>query len=377
MLPAWRAISTLLVLGLLGGCALFRPPEPGIGKSLEWSDLTGWESDRHTEAWPALQHSCKARGRKPDWKAICSAAAELANPDDETARKFFENWFVPHRVHGANRQKKGLITGYYEPLLHGSYTRSERFRHPLFGRPESLLIIDLGDRFPTLKDQRVRGRLEGNRVIPYYTRAEIDGSESPLQGNEILWLDDPNELFFLHIQGSGRVQLDDGQVIGVGYADQNGHPYRAIGRDLVERGELALEEVTLFSIRRWLRDNPDEAEALLFENPSYVFFVLREAPEKGPVGSLNVPLTPIRSLAIDPKLVNLGVPIWLDTHYPGQEDRPLRRLVMAQDTGGAIKGNLRADLFWGHGEEAERQAGEMKSQGSLVVLLPRVISAQE
>ena len=166
-------------------------------------------------------------------------------------------------------------------------------------------------------------------------------------------------------------------MIGVGYADQNGHPYRAIGRSLVEQGELALEEVTLFSIRRWLKDNPEKAEALLFENPSYVFFVLREAPEKGPVGSLNVPLTPVRSLAIDPKLVNLGVPIWLDTHYPGQEERPLRRLVLAQDTGGAIKGNLRADLFWGHGPEAERQAGEMKSRGSLVVLLPRAVSAQE
>ena len=367
----------MAVVGLLSGCALFRPPEPGIGKPLDWSDIPEWEADRHAEAWPALLQTCRARGGKSDWQSICEAAAQQ-DPDDEAARQFFERWFVPHRVHGAKRENTGLITGYYEPLLHGSYERSERFRYPLFGRPDSLLIIDLGDRFPSLKDQRVRGRLVGNRVVPYFTREEIDGTESsPLSGNEILWLDDPNELFFLHIQGSGRVQLDTGEVIGVGYADQNGHPYRAIGRDLVERGELAIEEVTLFSIRRWLNEHPDQAQELLFENPSYVFFVLREAPEKGPVGSLNVPLTPVRSLAIDPKLVNLGVPIWLDTHYPGDENRPLRRLVMAQDTGGAIKGNLRADLFWGHGEEAERQAGAMKSRGSMVVLLPRTAPAQE
>ena len=365
-----RAALPILLSVLLGACALFRPPEPGIGDPVPWDRVDGWNRDNQAEAWPALLQTCQRLGGKPDWQPLCEAAGSLESPDAETARAFFETWFLPHRVHGARRNAEGLITGYYEPLLHGSLTPSERYRYPLYGRPEELLIIDLGERFPSLARERVRGRLVGNRVIPYYTRADIESDSGLLEGDELLWLDDPNELFFLHIQGSGRIRLDDGTMVGVGYADQNGHPYRAIGKVLVDRGELALDEVTLFSIRRWLRDNPENAAELLNQNPSYVFFVLRDSPSEGPVGSLNVPLTPGRSLAIDPTLVSLGVPIWLDSHYPGKPEEPLQRLVLAQDTGGAIRGNLRADLFWGHGSEAEMLAGEMKSAGSLLVLLP-------
>ena len=233
------------------------------------------------------------------------------------------------------------------------------------------MSVELGEVYPELANKRIRGRLAGGKVLPFYSREEIDSDRSLLAGNELIWVDDRDAVFFLHIQGSGRVRLPDGRIIGAGYANQNGHPYLAIGRVLIRRNELKPEEVSLFTIRQWLRDNPARAEELLFQNPSYVFFVLQENPGEGPLGSLNVPLTPRRSIAIDPTLVDLGVPVWLSTNLPGNPQHPYRRLVFAQDTGGAIKGALRADLFWGHGQQAERAAGIMKESGSLIVLLPK------
>jgi len=358
-------------LTLLSSCALFKPPEPGIGKAIDWERIDGWDRDNHHEAWPALLNGCEALDKKPNWDQICAAARSIATPDSDRARTFFETWFVPHLVHGARGKTKGLITGYYEPLLFGSFEPSDRYRYPLYARPDSLLTIDLGERFPELKNQRLRGRLIGRKVVPYFSRAEIEADRALLQGNELVWLDDRDDVFFLHIQGSGRIELSNGDVIGVGYSDQNGHPYHAIGRILVERGELELEQVSLFTIKQWIRENPDQAEELLNQNPSYIFFVLRDDPGQGPIGSLNVPLTAERSIAIDPKLIELGSPMWLSTHYPGEEERPFQKLVFAQDTGGAIKGHLRADVFWGHDREAERAAGTMKSRGSLIVLMPR------
>jgi membrane-bound lytic murein transglycosylase A len=214
-------------------------------------------------------------------------------------------------------------------------------------------------------------------VVPYLSRGEIGngaGAER-LKGNELLWVDDPVGLFFLQVQGSGRVQLPDGSVVRVGYADQNGHPYQSIGAQLVARGALAREEVNLDSIRVWLAAHPDEAEDVLNSNPSFVFFALREPPAEtsvdGPLGSLNVALTPQRSAAVDPSFIALGSPLWLDTTLPGAEPRPYRRLLFAQDTGGAIKGPVRADVFFGHGPAAERLAGHMKQPGRLYVLLPQ------
>lgn len=366
-------LGLLLTVLLLGGCALLSPQPPGIGKPVEWDNLPGWSKDSHAEAWPALLNSCKALADKPHWQTICSKVSAIPEPDNSQARAFFEQMFVAHSVGGKNPGHQGLITGYYEPLLHGSETPSQRYRYPLYQRPDSLLIVDLGDRFPQLKSQRLRGRLVGNRVIPYFTRADIENDHGLLEGNELLWLDSQTDLFFLHIQGSGRVRLDDGRMVGVGYSDQNGQPYRAIGKILVERGELAMEDVTLFSIKNWLRENPDQAGEIMNANPSYVFFVLRDKAGDGPVGSMNVPLTAERSIAIDPELVSLGVPVWLASHYPGEPENAMQKLVFAQDTGGAIKGNLRADFFWGHGREAEQAAGTMKSPGQLWVLLPRTM----
>jgi membrane-bound lytic murein transglycosylase A len=361
------------VVCLLASCASAPSRIPGVGQPVSWTELPGWREDRLAQAWPALQNSCqKMPARDARWSKLCADAAMLPDSDDDTARAFFETRFVAHEVYGINGAADGLITGYYEPLLQGSLVRNDRFRYPLNRRPDDLVILDLGGLYPELQGKRYRGRLNGNRVVPYYSRAEISAGKHPPDEAVIAWVDDPVALFFLEIQGSGRVRLPDGQMLYVGYADQNGHPYVPIGRTLVESGALTLEEATMPSIRAWLSANPDKAREVLNSNPSYVFFMQRESAGTGPVGALNVPLLPERSIAVDPHFIPLGSPVWFDTTLPGDsEARPYRRLVFAQDTGGAIRGAIRADLFLGFGEKAERVAGTMRQRGKLYVLLPR------
>ena len=385
LIPIYRAkktINKLVLVGLiclLTSCITAPTRLPGIGQAVSWMELPGWQDDRLAQAWPALLNSCrKMPARDARWQALCADAALFPDPDDETARAFFETRFVAHEVAAGNGSTDGLITGYYEPLLHGSLVKTERFRHPLYRRPDDLVIVDLGDLYPELQGKRFRGRLSGNRVVPYYSRAEINHvplkqhqqDTRPISCQELVWVDDPVALFFLDIQGSGRVQLPDGRILPVSYADQNGHPYVAIGRTLVESGALKLEEATMPAIRAWLAAHPDQAQTVLNGNPSYVFFALREPDASGPVGALNVPLLPERSIAVDPTFIPLGSPVWLDTALPGSEPRPYRRLEFAQDTGGAIRGPVRADLFLGFGGNAERLAGAMRSRGKLYVLLP-------
>jgi len=367
MMPIFRTFALLLALLVFSGCQSL---EPGVGKPIHFSELPGWEQDQHAQAFSALGQSCIRLAKKPDWQTICKNADSLGTPGNEAAKLFFETHFTPHTLRGEKGKTQGMITGYYEPLLHGAMQADERYRYPLYQSPDDMLIIDLSSIYPSLKGKRVRGRVQGNKVVPYYSREQIDGEEMPLNGQELLWVDDRDQLFFLQIQGSGRVQLPDGKIIGAGYANQNGHAYISIGRKLIDMGELERKDVSMFSIKDWLKSNPERAKSLLNENPSYVFFVLRDNPEQGPTGSLNVPLTAERSLAIDPKFVDLGTPIWLNTSYPGNKQQPLQKLVMAQDTGGAIKGQLRADLFWGTGQRAENMAGNMKQAGEMYVLLP-------
>lgn len=367
---AGRALALLACVGLLSSC-VFRAPAPGIGESVSWESLPGWRDDRPAQAWPALLAGCKTLPqRDARWGDICNAAARLTDPDDDTARAFFEVHFTPHVVHPQEDARNGLITGYYEPMLYGSRTRSARFRVPVYGRPDDLLVVDLGEVYPELKGKRFRARVDGKRVVPYYSRAQIEHGKK-IAAQPILWVDDPVALFFLQIQGSGRVQLPDGQIIFLGYVDQNGHPFRSIGRRLVERGAMKLEDVTMQSIREWLSANPQEMNALLNSNPSYIFFAEREGELPGPLGALNVPLYPERAVAIDPSFVPLGTPVWLDTTLPDETKTPYRRLMFAQDTGGAIRGPVRADVFFGFGTRAEELAGRMKQPGSLHVLLPR------
>jgi len=365
-----RAACVVAVAVLAAGCALLFPPPPGIGGPVPWKDVPGWSNDHHAEAWPALLQSCRRLAETPPWQAICVAAQALPDPDDEQARAFFERWFVAHRAAGERGRRDGLITGYYEPLLAASRERTARFRYPIYGQPKDLLVVDLGALYPELAGKRVRGRLQGRRVVPYLSRQDIDSPQHPLAGNEIAWVDDPVGLFFLHIQGSGRLRLPDGRTLAIGYADQNGHPYTAIGRVLVDMGELAPDDVNLFTIRDWLRRNPQRAGDVLARNASYVFFALRKDPAGAATGALGVPLTAERSIAVDPAAIPLGSPVWLDTTLPGKGGAAYRRLVFAQDTGGAIKGYVRTDVFFGEGERAERLAGTMKQTGRLFVLLP-------
>lgn len=345
-----------------------------------WKDLPGWQTDNLEEAWQAFLLSCnrwKLRERKVwnDWQGVCEKASRVKG-GNEAIRHFFETELRPYALMEVNGQTEGVVTGYYEPLIQGSRQRNAQNNVPVLAPPPDMLTIDLGELYPDLKFRRLRGRLVGNKVIPYWTRAEIEARpDGEWPGEPILWVSDPVEFFFLQVQGSGRVELPDGRFARIGYADQNGHPYRSIGRALIERGELKLEEASMQGIQAWARRYPGRLRALLDENPSYVFF--RELTDDdvgqadgGPLGALGVSLTAGRSIAVDPRHVTLGVPVWLATTHPNSR-KPLNRLVLAQDTGGAIKGGVRADFFWGFGKEAGLQAGRMKQRGRMWLLLPR------
>ncbi len=278
---------------------------------------------------------------------------------------------MPNLVRAADGADTGLITGYYEPLLRGSRTRGGAYQTPLFKVPDDLITIDLASVYPELKSMRLRGRLVGKKVVPYASRADIEAADP--NGNAMLWVDDAVEAFFLQVQGSGRVQLDDGrETVRVAYADQNGHPYKSIGRWLVDKGELTLAQASAQGIKAWIVANPTRQQELFNANPSYVFFKEERLPDPsvGPKGAQGVPLTPGRSVAIDAQFLPLGAPIYLSTTQ-ANSDVPMQRLVMGQDTGGAIRGAIRADFFFGFGGPAAENAGRMKQRGTIWVLLPK------
>lgn len=366
-----KKIFALCLLVLLTGCAV---PKIAPTKHLviTWEAMSGWTTDNHAAAIPAFLRSCEKIREQNKWRHICAAAAALPkNVDDDTARLFFEKYFMPQQLLQKDNSEIGLVTGYYEPLLQGALQPSARYQYPIYARPDDLLTIELGVAYPSLQKRKLRGRLANGKIIPYHSRADINGESNPLAGHELLWVDDKVALFFLHIQGSGLVQLPNGDIIGVGYTDQNGHVYLSIGRLLAQRGDMELEDVNLFSIRQWLEQNPQRADELLHSNPSYIFFTRRDAVAEGPIGSLGVTLTPERSLAVDNEKITLGAPVWLDTVMPDDGKTPLQQLMMAQDTGGAINGDIRADVFWGRGTRAEKMAGLMKTHGRLYVLIPK------
>ena len=367
------------------------PPEPALElRPASFADLPGWSEDRHAEALPPLLASCRVLGRLPaerpvgrggvggtaaDWRLPCAQAAAAPAGDPAAARAFFEAAFRPWAVSDRGGEE-GLFTGYYEPTLHGSRRRGGRFTVPLYRRPPELIEVDLGRFRDDLAGERIAGLVEGVALVPFADRAALVAGALAGRGLELAWVDDPVDAFFLHIQGSGRVELAEGGVLRVGYAGHNGHPYTAIGRTLLERGELALEAVSMQSIRAWLAARPDEAAELLAANRSFIF--CRELDGGGPVGSFGTPLTAGRSLAVDRVHLPLGAPLWLDATAPHPDpaapDGPLRRLMVAHDTGGAIRGPVRGDVFWGHGDEAAEVAGRMKHRGRLWLLLPRAVT---
>ncbi len=342
------------------------PPKPAWVRAT-WGNLANWESDRPEEAWRAFLASCGPLKRQAAWRDVCASAERAGAGGAVIARTFFERQLTPWRM---SNSTTSMVTGYYEPLLNGSRTRRGIYQHAVYAAPPDLLTIDLGDLRPDLKGQRLRGRIDGRHVVPYYDRADIESGRAPVAGREILYVDDAVELFFLQIQGSGRVRLENGETVRLNYADQNGHPYRGIGRILVDRGELKFEQASMQGIKAWAQANPAKLTELLNNNPSYVFFrEIKLDGDAGPPGALGVPLFAGRSIAVDPAFVPLGAPVWLVTTWPNTA-RPLERLMLAQDTGGAIRGPQRADFFWGFGEEAGREAGRMRQSGEMWLLWP-------
>jgi membrane-bound lytic murein transglycosylase A len=347
---------TAALCAVLAACQTSAPP-PGLAPA-NFADLPGWSADDQGQALIAFKRSCGAlaklspnqvlaegrAGTARIWQAACNDARAV---ETSAARSFFERRFRPWRVYGESGDQ-GLFTGYYLAEVRGSFRRQGKYLYPIYGRPKDLI----GDQ-------------------PYRTRAEIDAGALTGQNLEIMWLDDPVDAFFLHIQGSGRAVMDDGRVVLVGFAAHNNRPYTAVGRLLVDRGELASNAVSMQSIRSWMAARPDRGKALMAENARYVFF--RQLTGDAPVGAQGVPLVPGRSLAVDPHFTPYGTPVWLDATDPKDRTKPLRRLLVAQDTGAAIRGQIRGDLFWGWGPEAAERAGLMQERGRWFLLLPREV----
>ena len=343
---------------------------PGL-KAASWLALPTWKTTPLLESWGAFLQGCTAPQKKAAWRNVCDEAKRLSDTDETALHDFFERNFQAYESANEDGTTEGLVTGYYEPLIHGSRTQTARARFPIYGVPDDLITVDLASVYPEIKTLRLRGKLVGNKVVPYTTRSEIEGNPNLTAKAKVLaWAEDAVELFFMQIQGSGRVELPDGSHLRLGYADQNGHPYKSIGKLLVERGELTLDQASMQSIKDWGVRNPDKLPGLLASNPSFVFF--RELPDglPGPLGALGVPVTAGRSIAVDPKYIPLGAPVFLATTLPNSAT-PLNRLMLAQDIGGAIRGGVRADFFWGFGNDAGELAGKMKQKGRMWVLLPK------
>ena len=344
-----------------------KPAEPAL-QAAQYSDLPGWADDTLSATFQAFQNQCPSLQRQAMWRAACSSAAAINTQDEAAIRAWFETQLRPWQLVNPDGNRSGLITGYYEPILRGSRVRKASYTTPVFGVPEDLIVVDLGELYPELKHMRLRGRIEGRKLVPYYSRAEWNAQE--VAHPPMLWVDDPIDFFFMQIQGSGQIELSDGSRIRLNYADQNGHPYRSIGRWLIDKGELKAEQASMQGIKNWARANPKRLQELLNQNPSLVFFRELKAEGSGPQGAMGLALTPERSIAVDPRTTPLGAPVWLSTTQPNS-DQPLQRLMLAQDTGGAIRGPVRADFYWGSGPAAGAQAGKMKQNGRMWLLLPK------
>ena len=373
-----RSLAAWALILVAAGCAQVPAPcpcpKPGAAadaryEAVEFAAIPGWGAAPFAASLPAFVAGCARVAEGHVLQQACAAARTLPAGDDAAARAFFESAFAAYAVVAPDGAREGLVTGYYEPVLEGSRSRSERFAHPVYGVPDDLVVVDLAGQYPELRGMRLRGRLNGRRLQPYFSRGEIDERNGSFAAPVIAWVADPVELFFLQIQGSGQLRLDSGERIRVGFAEQNGHPYRSLGRHLVERGEMPLEQASMQGIKAWAAANPQRLNEALSHNASYVFF--RELPATdGPIGAQGVALDAGYSIAVDARYVPLGAPVFLATTYPLSE-QPLERLVMAQDTGGAIRGAVRADFFWGSGEQAGEQAGRMRQAGRLWILWPR------
>ncbi len=355
-------------------------------KATSFSKLPGWNTTDAKDSLRAFQISCKAfLKQKPgtvvgskhinlqakDWYPACSAALTITPSSDTEAKAFFETWFSPVAFYQGN-PIKGLFTGYYMPSLKGSLTKTAKYKVPIYGVPNDLITLDLSIFDPKLKyHHKIVGRVQNNKLVPYYTRAQITKGALKNKAPIIAWVDSVVDRQFLEIEGSGVVELQDGKKLFVGYADQNGAPYTPIARILIKKGVMTKDNASMQRIRRYFKEHPDKINPVLNQNKSFVFF--NRLPADAALGTQGVPLTPGYSLAIDRTWVPLGAPVWLNTTKPDENanQTSFQRLMVAQDTGGAIRGAVRGDVYWGAGEEATFVAGHMKNEGVYWVLLPK------
>ena len=352
----------------------------------DYSALTNWKETALVTSFETFKKSCDAFLKQSpetevgtvnfpmkaaDWQPACQAALNLKEVDEPKLHDFFERWFKLVRF-SQHKPLDGLFTGYYLPLLHGAWQPSERYKYPIWGRPQELITVNLESFGITADKKSITGRLAGKKLVPYYSRAEINEGKMSSTSTPLLWVDNRVDRFFLEIQGSGYVQMEDGSNIAIGYAAQNGRPYTSIGKYLIQKGELEKKAVSMQSIREFLNTHAERVDEVLNQNESFIFFRLLKHQQI--LGSQGVALTAGYSLAVDKSHIPLGTPIWLETSFPTQnstQPAALKRLMVAQDTGGAIKGWVRGDVFWGGGEEASYIAGHMKNKGTFWLFLPR------
>jgi membrane-bound lytic murein transglycosylase A len=382
------ALAVIIVSSGFWGYWYFKEPKLGL-KVAAFHNLPGWDSANLKQSLRTFQTSCQAFLKQDpdkqvgsdavamqvkDWQPACEAAMKVNPKRLKKVKNYFQTWFLPVQFY-EGKPVKGLFTGYYMPLLKGSLKRSKQFNVPLYKLPRDLVMVDLNLFDLDLKNKKIIGRVVENRLIPYYTRAEITKGAIKKKADVLLWIESPIDRLFLEIQGSGVVALQDGSQMYVGYDGQNGAPYTAIAGVLIKKGVMTKDTASMQAIKRYLTENPAEMTSVINENKSFVFF--KELNLKGALGSQGVALTPGYSLAIDKQWIPMGAPLWLNTTHPDHNaldtNKPFKRLMVAQDTGGAIKGTVRGDVFWGSGKRATAIAGHMKNEGYYWLLLPRPV----
>ncbi|WP_028387656.1 murein transglycosylase A [Legionella fairfieldensis] len=379
--------TVLFILGFFLWRHWSQQPAAIVLKQKTFTQLPGWETTKVKKSLLAFQVSCKTflkqnpeqfvgsqhiRLKAKDWQPACQAALAIHPVSEKAARLFFQQWFTPVEF---NDQKpvRGLFTGYYMALLHGSKTKTKEYNVPIYGLPSNLVTVNLGLFDPALKNRHLVGRMQGERLVPYYSREEINKGAIAGKAPVLVWVNSHVDRLFLEIQGSGTIELNDGTRMYVGYAGENGAPYTAIARVLIDKGVMTKDNASMQHIKRYLEAHPEEMDNVLNQNKSFVFF--RYLKDDAAQGAQGVALTPGYSLAIDRKWIPLGAPLWLhttrpDRHQP-EQDKTFQRLMIAQDTGGAIRGLVRGDVYWGAGENATFIAGHMKNPGHYWLLLPR------
>ena len=364
------------------------PQQPAVVvlKQKSFTQLPGWDNARVTKSLLAFKISCKTflkqdpeqsvgsqriNLKAKDWQPACHAALSIDPVSETAARDFFQQWFAPVEFND-NKPVRGLFTGYYMALLHGSKTRTKEYNVPIYGLPSNLVSIDLGQFDPNLKNRRLIGRVQGKQVVPYHSREEINNGAITDKAPVLVWVNSHVDRLFLEIQGSGTVVFEDGSQMYLGYAGENGAPYTAIARVLIDKGVMTKDNASMQHIKRYLEEHPKQMDKVLNQNKSFVFF--RYLKDDAAMGAQGVALTPGYSLAIDRKWIPLGAPLWLYTTRPDKQpdqEKTLQRLMIAQDTGGAIRGLVRGDVYWGAGETATFIAGHMKNPGHYWLFLPR------